>query len=86
MLLLAILVIGLAAGWVADMVVNGRSRPDSWGSLLVFGLAGSVVGGLLASLLAGDGIELRLSGLLGSAVGAILLMLGASVVQRRSQT
>jgi uncharacterized membrane protein YeaQ/YmgE (transglycosylase-associated protein family) len=85
-LLLAILVIGLAAGWVADLVLHGRMRPESWGSLLLFGLAGSLVGGLLVSLLSGDGVELRLSGLVGSSIGAIITMLAVGFVQRRSST
>jgi uncharacterized membrane protein YeaQ/YmgE (transglycosylase-associated protein family) len=37
------------------------------------GIAGSFVGGLLASLLAGDGLELRPSGLIGSIVGAVIV-------------
>lgn len=73
MLILAILVLGLFAGWIAHLLV-GRGRPD-WGQLLVIGLAGSFIGGLLASLLSGDGLDLRMSGIIGSAVGATLLLL-----------
>jgi uncharacterized membrane protein YeaQ/YmgE (transglycosylase-associated protein family) len=83
MLLLAILVIGLAAGWIADVVLNRRMRPPSWGRVLVFGIVGSLIGGLLISLLAGDGLELRPSGLIGSAVGAIIAMLIDSLVVQR---
>ena len=85
MLLLAILVIGLAGGWIADVVVNRRMRPPSWGRVFVFGLIGSFVGGLLISLLAGDGLALRPSGLIGSAVGAIIVMLVASLAQQGSR-
>ena len=56
MLILAIIVLGLAAGWVADMIVNKRSRPDDWGRVLLLGLVGSFIGGLLVSLLFGDGL------------------------------
>jgi uncharacterized membrane protein YeaQ/YmgE (transglycosylase-associated protein family) len=73
MLILIILVIGLAAGWIADVVVNQRMRPDDWTSVLLLGLVGSFVGGLLASLLAGDGLAIRPSGLIGSTVGALLI-------------
>ncbi|MGZ4589963.1 MAG: GlsB/YeaQ/YmgE family stress response membrane protein [Actinomycetes bacterium] len=83
MLILAILVIGLAAGWIADVVVNHRSRPDEWGRVLLLGLAGSFVGGLVVSLLAGDGLRLRPSGIIGSAVGALLL---TAVVSRRRRS
>ena len=85
MLLLAILVIGLAGGWIADVVVNRRMRPPSWGRVFVFGLIGSFVGGLLSSLLAGDGLALRPSGLIGSAVGAIVVTLVASLAEQRSR-
>ena len=40
---------------------------------IIAGLVGSFVGGLLASLLTGDGLELRPSGIIGSIVGAIIV-------------
>ena len=83
MLILIILVIGLAAGWVADMVVNQRGRPDDWTFALLTGLAGSFVGGLLASLLAGDGLDIRPSGLFGSTIGALLI---AGIAARMRKT
>jgi uncharacterized membrane protein YeaQ/YmgE (transglycosylase-associated protein family) len=72
-LIIAIIVIGLAAGWIAHLLV-GRGQA-SWPQLFVVGLAGSLVGGLLGSLLFGDGLQLRPSGLVGSAVGATLILL-----------
>lgn len=71
MLILILLVLGLAAGWAAQIVLN---RQLSWAGTLALGLAGSFVGGLLASLLAGDGLEIRMSGIVGSIVGAIVLL------------
>jgi uncharacterized membrane protein YeaQ/YmgE (transglycosylase-associated protein family) len=80
MLILAVLVLGLAAGWAASLLVgDGRA---SWGRLFVIGIAGSFVGGLVASLLAGDGVALRPSGLIGSIVGAVLLLLLVQAVTR----
>jgi uncharacterized membrane protein YeaQ/YmgE (transglycosylase-associated protein family) len=73
MLILAIIVVGLAAGWVAQLAL-GKDRPVDWTMALVTGLAGSFVGGLLASLLAGDGVTIRPSGLIGSIVGAIVVL------------
>jgi uncharacterized membrane protein YeaQ/YmgE (transglycosylase-associated protein family) len=73
MLILAILVIGIAAGWIAELVVN-RGQKVNWTEALIVGLVGSFVGGLLASLIAGDGFDLRMSGLIGSAVGAIIVL------------
>jgi uncharacterized membrane protein YeaQ/YmgE (transglycosylase-associated protein family) len=81
-LILAILVLGLAAGWVANMLV-GRGKKESWAQLLAIGIAGSFVGGLLSSLIAGDGLALRPSGLIGSIVGATLVLLVVRVISRR---
>ncbi|MEX0755773.1 MAG: GlsB/YeaQ/YmgE family stress response membrane protein [Actinomycetota bacterium] len=74
MLILYIVVLGLAAGWLANLILGGGSRPSSWGELLAAGLIGSFVGGLLASLIAGDGLEVRATGLIGSVVGAVIVL------------
>jgi uncharacterized membrane protein YeaQ/YmgE (transglycosylase-associated protein family) len=71
-LILGILVLGLFAGWIAHLLV-GRGRPE-WGLLLFCGVAGSFVGGLLVSVLAGDGLALRPSGVVGSCIGATVLL------------
>jgi uncharacterized membrane protein YeaQ/YmgE (transglycosylase-associated protein family) len=71
-LILMILVFGLAAGWVAHLLV-GRGEPN-WPQLFSVGIAGSFAGGLLGSLLFGDGLELRMSGIIGSIIGATLLL------------
>ncbi|MGH2678567.1 MAG: GlsB/YeaQ/YmgE family stress response membrane protein [Actinomycetota bacterium] len=71
MLILFIIVLGMAAGWVAQLILG---RGTNWGEALVAGLIGSFVGGLLVSLLAGDGLELRATGLIGSIVGAIIVL------------
>ncbi|HEX5946352.1 MAG TPA: GlsB/YeaQ/YmgE family stress response membrane protein [Acidimicrobiales bacterium] len=73
MLLLALLVFGLFVGWIAQMLLGLGTRPD--GRTLAAGLVGSFVGGLLASLVAGDGLSLRPSGLIGSLVGAVIVLL-----------
>jgi uncharacterized membrane protein YeaQ/YmgE (transglycosylase-associated protein family) len=71
MLILFIIVFGMAAGWVAQLILG---RATNWGEALVAGLAGSFVGGLLASLLAGDELEIRASGLIGSILGAVIVL------------
>ena len=68
MILLFILVWGMFAGWIAHLLL-ARNQPINWAELLVIGLAGSFVGGLLISLLSGDGLALRPSGLIGSILG-----------------
>jgi uncharacterized membrane protein YeaQ/YmgE (transglycosylase-associated protein family) len=59
-------------------------RPDDWTAVLGLGLVGSLVGGLLASLLAGDGLDIRPSGLIGSTVGALLIA-GVAARNRKPQ-
>jgi uncharacterized membrane protein YeaQ/YmgE (transglycosylase-associated protein family) len=80
MLILFILVWGLAIGWVAQWIVFGGGKPTALS--LFAGLAGSFVGGLLASLISGDGLNLRASGIIGSIVGAVLILLTVKLVRR----
>jgi uncharacterized membrane protein YeaQ/YmgE (transglycosylase-associated protein family) len=72
-LLLAILAFGLFAGAVAQLVLGTGVYSINWAEAIVAGLVGSFVGGLVVSLLAGDGLRLRPSGLIGSIVGAIVV-------------
>lgn len=73
MLLLAIVLFGLVAGALAQLILGTGLYRIDWGEALVAGLVGSFVGGMLASLLAGDGLRLRPSGLIGSIIGAVLV-------------
>lgn len=82
MLILAILVLGLAAGWAAQLLVGNGKR--SWGQLLLIGLAGSFVGGMLGGLLSGQGIRLGLSGVLGSIIGAVVVLLVMQAIGARA--
>jgi uncharacterized membrane protein YeaQ/YmgE (transglycosylase-associated protein family) len=72
MLILAILGLGFLAGWLAELIL-GRGT-GNWGEALAAGLIGSFVGGLMSSLVAGDGIRIRPSGVIGSIVGAIIVL------------
>jgi uncharacterized membrane protein YeaQ/YmgE (transglycosylase-associated protein family) len=72
-LILVMIAVGMGAGWIAQLVLNGGGRTD-WGLALVTGLIGSFVGGLLFSLISGDGIRIRPSGLIGSIIGAIVVL------------
>ena len=74
MLILAILLFGLVAGAIAQLVLGTGLYRIDWAQALVTGLVGSFVGGLLVSLLAGDGLALRPSGLIGSILGAIVVL------------
>jgi uncharacterized membrane protein YeaQ/YmgE (transglycosylase-associated protein family) len=84
-LILTILFFGLFAGWVANLITGGSSRPQDWGELLVAGFAGSFVGGMLASLIAGDGLNIRPSGLIGSVLGAVIVLVVWRSIRSRSR-
>ena len=89
MLLLGIILFGMLVGAAAPLIVGRSARGVEWGSALVAGILGSFLGGLLASLIAGDGLAFRLSGIIGSLAGAIVVVLvlqwwrGRKAVSRR---
>ena len=84
-LILAIIVFGMAIGATAQFILGRRGGHVDWTSAIVAGLAGSFIGGLLISLLSGDGLNLRPSGIIGSLVGAILVTLGWRWWQNRNR-
>jgi uncharacterized membrane protein YeaQ/YmgE (transglycosylase-associated protein family) len=66
MLIIGLVLFGMLVGAAAQLIL-GRSRKGiDWALAFGCGLAGSF-------LLAGDGLELRPSGIIGSLVGAILV-------------
>ena len=73
MLILGILGFGMLVGALAQLLLGRSGSRLDWGMALIAGLAGSFVGGLLFSLLAGDGLALRPSGLIGSIIGALIV-------------
>jgi uncharacterized membrane protein YeaQ/YmgE (transglycosylase-associated protein family) len=83
-LILGLIVFGLAVGWIAQLIVGGGRRVD-WGQSLVAGLVGSFVGGLVISLIAGDGLRFRPSGIIGSIGGAIVVLLVWNAVRRSAR-
>jgi uncharacterized membrane protein YeaQ/YmgE (transglycosylase-associated protein family) len=72
-LILAILGFGMFVGALAQMILGRGGYHLDWGMALVSGLVGSFVGGLLVSLIAGDGLSIRPSGIIGSIIGAIIV-------------
>lgn len=65
----------MAIGWIVQLILGRNTRQVDWALALAAGLIGSFVGGLLFSLLAGDGLALRPSGLIGTFVGALIVTL-----------
>ncbi|HEV8535785.1 MAG TPA: GlsB/YeaQ/YmgE family stress response membrane protein [Candidatus Limnocylindria bacterium] len=72
--LLVFLVIGLVAGFIARALVPGPD-PMGWVGTMVLGIIGSFVGGTLAALIFGGTLTLSAAGLIGSIVGAIIVLL-----------
>ncbi len=64
---------GALVGWLAQFILGRAAYTTDWGMALVAGIGGSFVGGLLASLLAGDGLAFKPSGVIGSIVGALII-------------
>jgi uncharacterized membrane protein YeaQ/YmgE (transglycosylase-associated protein family) len=77
MSLLLFLVFGLVVGLIARAVLPGRQRMGLIATMLL-GAAGSFVGGFLGALISDSKItELNTAGIIGSVLGAIVLLLVA---------
>lgn len=72
--LILFLVVGLIAGFIARALVPGPD-PMGWVGTMVLGIIGSFVGGTLAALLFGGTLDINASGIIGSVVGAIIVLL-----------
>ena len=73
MLILALLLFGFMVGAIAQFILGRDGGRIDWTMALIAGLAGSFVGGLLFSLIAGDGLAIKPSGLIGSIIGAVIV-------------
>lgn len=71
--ILALVLIPLVAGYVANLVVGKNANFQNW-ELYVAGIIGSFVGGGILNLLINGDFELSVSGLLGSILGAIIVL------------
>jgi uncharacterized membrane protein YeaQ/YmgE (transglycosylase-associated protein family) len=63
----------MIVGALAQLLQGRSGSRIDWGMALAAGLVGSFVGGLLISLLAGDGLSFRPSGIIGSIIGAVIV-------------
>ena len=82
MLIIGIILFGMIAGAGAQLVLQ-RGTGINWPMAFVTGIIGSFVGGLFFSLLDGDGLELRASGIVGSIFGAVVVTLLWDWIQGR---
>lgn len=75
--IIVLLVVGLLAGALARLLVPGRD-PMSLGQTWLLGVVGSFVGGFLGYLLFGADLDdgpVQVAGVLGSIVGAVIVLL-----------
>lgn len=86
MLLIGIILFGMLIGAGAQLLLGGTASGIDWPMAFAAGLIGSFVGGLLISLLAGDGLDLRPSGIIGSLVGAVVVTAAWQWWRTRSAT
>jgi uncharacterized membrane protein YeaQ/YmgE (transglycosylase-associated protein family) len=85
-LIIGLILFGMLIGAGAQLLLGRSTRNIDWGMALVSGLAGSFVGGLLFSFLAGDGLELRPSGIIGSLIGAVIVTAAWQWFNRRDRS
>ena len=87
-LVITMIIVGLIAGALARLIVPGRQHM-SVVMTIVLGIVGSFVGGFLGFLLFGHDPNqgfLQASGIIGSIIGAIIVLLIWVAVTRRSST
>lgn len=79
------LIIGLIAGAIAKLIMPGRD-PGGIIVTILLGIAGSFVGGLLANMLGRGGDGDNTAGLIGSVVGALILLFLYRMIAGRRHT
>ena len=88
-IILAFIIVGAIAGFLARFLVPGRD-PMSVGATILLGIVGSFVGGFLGYVLMGRDLNegaLQPSGIFGSIVGAVIaLLIYNAATHRRSVT
>jgi uncharacterized membrane protein YeaQ/YmgE (transglycosylase-associated protein family) len=84
MVIIGWLLVGLLAGALARLLMPGRDPLGCFGTALL-GVVGSFVGGFLYELIAYHKATLHRSGLIGSVVGAMLVLLLRRLMVRESR-
>ncbi len=86
MLILGIILFGMIVGAGAQLILGRKHGRIDWTLAILAGLVGSFIGGLLISLLSGNGLDLTYSGIIGSLVGALIVTAGWRWYAGRSKT
>jgi uncharacterized membrane protein YeaQ/YmgE (transglycosylase-associated protein family) len=82
--LLLFVLFGLVVGFLARAILPGR---QSMGLIMtaVLGMVGSLLGGFLGSMVSGDDVmRVHSAGLIGSIIGALIVLALASMGRRRT--
>ena len=80
--IITLIVVGLIAGALARLIVPGKQNLSILATI-VLGIVGSFVGGFLANLIFHGSISLDSSGIIGSVIGAIIVLLIYTRVRAR---
>jgi len=83
--IISMIVVGLIAGLIARAIMPGAD-PMGWIGTIVLGIVGSFVGGFLASTLLGRGTGngLEPTGIVGSIIGALIVLALYRMMKRRT--
>ena len=81
--IIAFIILGIVAGFLARALMPGRQSMGVVATALL-GMAGSFVGGALGSLISREPLfDLHASGLIGSVIGSLVVLALASAFSRR---
>ena len=84
MSILAFILLGIVAGFLARALMPGRQPMGLVGTAAV-GMVGSRIGGFVGNLLAGErALDLEAAGLIGSILGAIVVLMIVGSSRRRT--
>lgn len=83
MSLIAFIILGLVAGFIARAIMPGRQSMGVIATTLL-GMVGSVLGGFIGNLISGDRLfDLHAAGIIGSIVGAVIVLALTGAGRRR---
>jgi uncharacterized membrane protein YeaQ/YmgE (transglycosylase-associated protein family) len=83
--IIALVIIGIIAGYVARLLVPGPD-PMSFVQTAILGIVGSFVGGFLGYVIFGEDVSeggIQPSGIIGSVIGAVVALIIYNAVGRR---
>jgi uncharacterized membrane protein YeaQ/YmgE (transglycosylase-associated protein family) len=80
--IITLIIVGAIAGALARLIIPGRQNLSILATI-VLGIVGSFVGGFLANLIFHGRISLDTSGIIGSVIGAIIVLLIYTRVRAR---